>query len=1069
MHKGNDVGWPILIPENRWCFRATVLLALSFLETGVVRTVTTDSAGFYAAPNLLPGNYEVIASAAGFSTVEQSGITLTVGAQQVLNISLKVGQVNQTVRVTGEAAAVQLASSSIGGTVNETTIRELPLNGRDWTQLASLQPGVNTVPTQDAIGANANRGNRGFGNQITVSGTRPQTNNYRLDGISIVDYSGGAPGSVIGVSLGVDAIAEFSVLTSNYSAEYGRTSGGVVNAITRSGTNQFHGSAYEFLRNSALDARNFFDGPKIPAFKRNQFGGTVGGPIRKDKLFFFFDYEGIRQSLGTTNSDIVPTPTAETGLLNFSSPAAFPTSPVPCVGNGVSGTFNGNPYSQCVVPVNPLVKPYFAFLPAPTSAVGGSKDLGNTGIVHVPVQTKATENYETARLDYKILASDSLAGSWFHDTSVYNSPDKFAQWVAGNTGSRDMFGLEETHVFSSTLVNSARFGFSRVIADSNQGLSVINPLAKDTSLGTFAGRAAAGITVSGLTAFVGGYNSLSAPSHTWNSFQGYDDAFLTRGAHSIKFGAVVERMQHNFSVSGNEDGIFSFSSLQNFLTDNPSTFKGQVPSSFTEFGVRQTLFGGYLQDDWRIRPNLTLNLGVRYEMVTVPNEVDNRLANLRTIANPTPFLGPPYFHNPTYRNFEPRVGFAWDPFHDGKTAVRGAFGMFDILPLNLEFFNAQNSSAPYVESISGANLPANKNLFPTAILNVVTVNPSTLADPYIEFTPKRNYVMIWNLNVERQLTANTTLTVGYVGNHGVHMLNRADDVNVVLPTVTPQGLLWPTPRGSGTRINPGVGQERGMYWSGSAYYDALQVQLEKKFSRGFQAQGAYTWGKGIDTGSASVVGDPFVNSISSLYWFCPSCRRGLSDFNIAQTLVINGVWDVPGPKNWGAVASHVLGGWQLGGIFTAESGVPFTPKMSGDPLGLDNFDPYAFPNRVAGPGCHAGVNPGNPNDYIKLSCFAAPNPLTLLGDSGRNSLIGPGLMSLDFSLFKNNYIPKISETFNVQFRAEAFNSLNRANFAVPIDNSALFDQNGNPIAGAGKIDATSTTSRQLQFAIKVIF
>ena len=367
----------------------------------------------------------------------------------------------------------------------------------------------------------------------------------------------------------------------------------------------------------------------------------------------------------------------------------------------------------------------------------------------------------------------------------------------------------------------------------------------------------------------------------------------------------------------------------------------------------------------------------------------------------------------------------------------------------------------------------------------------------------RNYVMIWNLNVQRELTPTTTLTVGYVGNKGVHMLNREDDINATLPTFTPQGLLWPLVNGGpNTRVNPNFGQLRGDFWGGDANYNALQVGLKKQVSHGLQAQGSYTWGKGIDTGSASVVGDPFLNSISTLYWFCPACRRGLSDYDIKHTFVANAIWDVPGPKNWGVIGDHVLGGWQVGGIFTAESGVPFTPKIGNDPLGLNNFDPYAFPDHSSATNCASGVNPGHPEQYINLSCFTLPvsvaadaaqcrpfgfvapsagpppsagNPgiagtcSNLLGTTGRNTLVGPGLMTFDFSLFKNNYIRRISETFNIQFRFEAFNILNRPNFEPPINNSALFSASGAAVSGAGAVDTTSTTARQLQFGLKVVF
>src|SRR6202045_3121204 len=293
-------------------------VAIQNSATGITRNVTTNTAGFYTAANLLPGNYDVTVSAPGFNTEIKKQIVINIGSQPVFDLVLEIGLVVHQVEVTTEAPAVELTSSEISATVNATTVRELPLNGRSWTDLAALQPGVVTIQTQPSFSSGSDRGNRGFGQQITISGARPQQNNYRIDGISLNDYANGAPGSVLGGSLGVDAIQEFSVLTSNYSAEYGKTSGGVVNAITRSGTNQIHGSVYEFLRNNALDARNYFDAPgqATPPFKRNQFGGAVGGPIIKNRTFFFFDYEGIRQSKGITTVATVPTLDARNGMIH---------------------------------------------------------------------------------------------------------------------------------------------------------------------------------------------------------------------------------------------------------------------------------------------------------------------------------------------------------------------------------------------------------------------------------------------------------------------------------------------------------------------------------------------------------------------------------------------------------------------------------------------------------------------------------------------------------------------------------------------------------------------------------
>jgi hypothetical protein len=1034
-------------------------ISIRNVSTAITTGATVDSSGFYTVPNLLPGSYEVTASARGFATQIERGITLTVGAEQVLNFRLRVGNVSEKVEVTGAAPAVQLGTSNIGGVVESRVMVDLPLNGRDWTQLATLQAGVNVVETQQPLSNAAARVNRGFGNSVAISGTRPQANNYRLDGISVVDYSGGPPGSVLGVALGVDAVAEFSVVTANSSAEYGRTSGGVVNAVTKSGTNQIHGDAYWFLRDEDFDARNFFD-RQIAPFHRNQFGVSAGGPIQKDKTFFFADYEGFRQALGTTAVDNVPSQDARNGILH-----------------NADG-------STTTIKVDPLVQPFLAFWPLPNAGLIGT---GNTGHFLTVINAVSRENFVTARIDRKFSDKDSIFGTYLYDPALVESPDALQTVLNSNNSGRQTIALEETHVFTPSLVNSVRVGYSRVSANSSKTLSLINPLAGDTSLGAFAGQGPPTISVPGLTAFGGGKGALSTIFHHWNSYQVYDDAFLTRALHSLKFGFAFERMQDNVLSSQRPDGSFTFPSLEGFLLNQPTTFQGGVPGSFTPRGERASLFGGYLQDDWRWRPNLTLNLGLRYEASTVPTEIQGKLENLQVLtAVPPGHLGSPLFNNPTLRNFEPRVGFSWDPFRDGKTALRGAFGIFDKLPILDEAYQLYTACAPFATFITGTGLATGS--FPTGAAAVGKVLPSTLRYCYAQFNPKRNYVEIWNLNVQRQLTATTTMTVGYVGNHGVHMVNRNDSYNMVIPTATPQGYLWPSPIGSGTLLNPNAGAILGLVWGGTALYDALEVQVTKRVSHGFQVQGSYTWAKGIDTGSANTVSDPYTNSITSLLWFCNSCRRGLSDFNIAHSLVANYLWDVPTPKNWGVIASHVLGGWEVGSIIVAHTGIPFTPLIGGDPLGTRSSDPFAYPNRLHGPGCGSPVNPGNPNNYIKLNCFALPvaptslaaqcspfgfpsAPITgtcanLLGDAGRNSIVGPGLVNVDFSVFKNIHI---REALNAQFRAEFFNIFNRANFAAPIDNETLFTQAGTAVSGAGAIDQTATTSRQIQFALKFIW
>jgi hypothetical protein len=1073
-------------------------ISIKNTATGVTRAVTTDSAGFYTAPNLLPGNHEITATSPGFSTEVQTGVTLTVGAQQVLNFTLRVGTVTERIQVAGEAPTVQLASSSISAVVNSTTVRELPLNGRSWTDLATLQPGVDAIQTQASFSIGADRGNRGFGNQITVAGARPEQNNYRLDGVSTNDFNNAAPGSVMGGDLGVDAIEEFSVITSNYSAEYGRSSGGVLNAITRSGTNQFHGGVYEFLRNSALDARNFFDYTtpnRLPPFRRNQFGAEAGGPIRKDKVFVFGDYEGIRQSLGISTPATVPSNAARKGILGFSDPTQFPA--------GCAPTTVPN---QCMVTVDPSAQKYLPFWPV-ASRINAKDTTGNTGIFDVVGQQVINENFLTIRGDARISEKDSLTATYLGDVTPYSSPDGLNVVLLNSKTNRQIATLEETHTFGPTMVNSARAGFSREGEINNLGGSAINPLAKDPSLAAIPGEFAAHVTVPGLQLFTGGVRGGSNYVYGWNSFQGYDDAFWTHGTHSIKFGGAVEHMQLNRFSATDPSGVFVFSTLANFLTNVPKRFTGEDASSLTPQGLRQTIFGLYTQDDWRARSNLTVNLGLRWEMATVITEHQGKIVNLFSLTDPLPHCGTlvpgcvaagPIMSNPTLRNFDPRVGFAWDPFHDGKTAVRGGFGVFDILPLSYQFIASATKLFPFVRSGALNSLP------PGSFYSGVPfpLPASAKGGNITERNPHRSYVMQWNLNVQRELAPNLTALVGYIGSRGVHEPFRVDDLDDLLPTKTPQGYLFLPADGSGSTLNPNYGVIGGTFYEGSSFYDALELAVQKAMSHGVQIQTSFTWGKSIDTGSAAGHGDQFSNSLSSLPWYDLRSLRGLSDFNIARTLVISGTWQLPSPKSFSGPAAWIANGWELGGIYKANDGVPFTATWGtdGDPQGLLNSDPWAFPNRLTGPGCQSLVNPGNPNDYIKTQCFAVPTAppsfftpiastpmcssdpsfgasavgvppqcFNLRGNSGRNVLIGPGTLNLDFSVFKNNSIRRISESFKVQLRAEFFNILNHANFHVPVvpDNIDIFDSTGAPTGVAGLLTSTTTTSRQIQFALKI--
>jgi outer membrane receptor protein involved in Fe transport len=1082
-------------------------IVITNISTGVTRNVTTDSAGFYTAPNLLPGTYEVRVTATGFSTQVRTGITLTVGAQQALPVTMQVGQVSQTVEVTTEAPTVELTSSTLSAQVTGATVRELPLNGRSWTDLANLQPGVITAESHSLTGDQ----NRGFGAQISISGGRPQLNNYRLDGISINDYANGGPGSVLGGNLGVDAIQEFSVLTSNYSAEYGKTAGGVVNAITRSGTNQFHGSGYEFIRNSAVDARNFFDGPTPPPFKRNQFGASAGAPIRKDKTFIFGDYESIRQALGKTAASQVLSQNARNGILNFASPSQFPSG---CTPTSVA--------NQCQLPVDSSVAKFLALEPPPNGSLIGD---GNTAHFNfAPVQV-VNENFFTIRADQNISDKDKLFGTYSFDNAPSSTPDAFDNVLNSQIDQRHIAALEETHTFSASFVNSVRLGYNRSHTQAAGGIQAINPAAVDPALSWAPGftNAARVINVPGLSQIGPG---LSAPQfqYYWDAYQVYDDAFLSKGLHSLKYGGTFENDQMNATTrTGDFVGTYSFAAIADFLTNQPSRVRGVLPSLLTPRYMRTSIFGAYLQDDWRVRPNLTLNLGIRYEMSTGITEAKGKLSNLVPITATTQRLGAPYFSNPTLRNFEPRVGFSWDPFKSGKTAVRGGIGVFDVLPLLYTTITLNGRAAPFFQIVSTSDAGVLAGKFPSGGQAAILSAPGkpTLENAFIESQPKRDYVTQWNLNIQRELARDLTVMVGYVGSHGVHQLFRADDGNIVLPTATSVGYLWPCgPNGkpnvtcapgflpTGTEaspqkslpVNPAAGAIRFVDWGGSSAYEALQVGVTKRISHGVQLQGSFTWGKSIDNNSGSIAGDTLSNSITSLYWFDLSQTRAVSDYNIGRVLVINGSWQIPGSKSQNPWFTRVANGWQIGGILKVNDGVPLTPTLGsgGDPLGENSSDTWDFPNRLTGPGCDTATNPRNPNDYIKTQCFGLPtapvsfaarcsgfsgvDPVVtpppsgqvycsnLRGNAGRNILRGPGLVNLDMSLFKNNSFRKISETFNTQLRFEVFNILNRANFQLPIiTNDNIITASGGIDPHGGVIASTVTTSRELQLALKIIW
>ena len=1002
-------------------------VAVKNSETAILRSLDADNDGIYTVPNLVAGIYQISASKEGFATLVRSGVLVTVGAEEVIDFKLNPGEVETTIEVSGTTPAIQLASSTLEGTEDSTTVRELPLNGRDWTTLAQLQAGVTSVD-QYPLALSNQRANRGLGMQLSIGGMRPQGNNYRLDGISINDYSNGGPGSVLGVLLGVEAIQEFSVVTNNAPASYGRTSAGVINSITRSGTNELHGSAYEFLRNSALDARNFFDTTSSPPpFRRNQVGADAGGPIVKSRLFVFGGYEGIRQLLSTTTVDIVPSAAARTGNLT-------------------SGT----------VSVDPSVEPYLALYPLPNGPVEG-----DTGNFRLPTPQITNEDFFTSRSDLTIGRSDSFFGTYMFDDGKTEGPDSFNNNIIGTLSRRQATVLEETHLFGAHMANTARLGFSRVVSQAAKSLKALNPVAADASLGFLPGLPVGVISNSELSTFPGGFGAVGEFDFHYDSLQFYDDAFATLGNHFLKFGFAFENIRDNELGKTSPLGQFVFGSLSDFLEDRPTSFNAPTGSGITPRALRQSIYAWYVMDDWRAKPNLTFNLGLRYEAATVPSEADGKLSNLPSLTSTTSHLGDPFFSNPTKRDFESRVGFAWDPLGNDKTSIRSGFGIFDSLPLPYLFAVTSLLSAPFFE-LGNVTMPP-QGSFPKDAFPLLTT--PTLRYAYIQPNPPRSYDMEWNFNIQQSIAPDTVLQVDYTGSRGVHLPYFTNDFDVVLPTLMPQGYVWPV---NGIRLNPNVGQISGTMWNSDSIFHALDIQVTHRLTKRLQAGVSYTRGKIIDAGSASANRDTYANSSPRL-WFDERNGRGLADFDIRQNLSVDYIWEIPSSKSGSRVLQWASNGWQWGGILHVASGEPFTPTITGDPLGMKG-DQFDRPDVLSGPECSGSrVNPRNPLHYIKTQCFAFPNPSTRFGDAGRNILIGPGILNLDTSLVRNI---GSSGKFHAQFRAEFFNVLNHTNFASPVvttNNTSLFGGNGSPISSAGVLTSTTTTSRLIQFALKLIW
>ncbi len=1025
-----------------------VAVSARSLDTGAVRTATTDRAGTYQILSVPAGDYEVQAAAAGFQTSIRSRVPVTVGASVSVNFALELGEIRQEVTVSSEAPQVNTTDASLGGLVGEREVRELPLNGRDWLQLTTLEAGVKGgIGQQSAAAFSNSRAARGNGLALSISGNRPTGNVFLVDGLVVNDFANASPGSGLNVNLGVEAVREFRVLTNEYTAEYGRSTGGVVTAVFKSGTNEFHGNAFEFVRNSALDARNFFDVEK-PTFRRYQFGGSAGGPIERNKTFMFSDYEELRENKGIPHTSDTLSPDARNGLVCVR------------VGSDPCG-------SKTSVAIAPQVRPYLAFLPAANGAISG-----DTAKYNFAGERIGLERYVVGKIDHNISDHTMMWGSLQFDDTDESQPDPYNLKRTGSPSRHANAVVSLQHIFTPGFLNTALVGVSHShITDALDTLA-LNPIATDISLGFQPGVPAGIIAVSGLTGTQGGIGSSGSDILDYTSFQIGDDASWIKGRHTIKIGGKIERIRYNKdSLVGAPIGEYDFDTVPLFLQGIPGQFRTDVPGTDDVRFLRTGYYGLYIEDGMAVRSNLRINLGLRYEYVEPTTETSGRVAVLTDPASATPKTGGSYF-NTTTTDFAPRVGVAWDPAGDGKTPIRAGFGVYDVLPFPYLMENRTNSF-PFFEEGTINSPPA--SAFPTGGLALIT--PSSLRASYVEQNPKRAYSTQWNVTIQRQVMASAAMTIGYVGSRGYNLPRSIEDVNQVplsLVTTSPDGhLVFPTNpaiRNGGPipRINPNFSRIAATVWDDFSTYHSLVVDFNRRFSRGLFFKTAYTWSKSMDGGSNTFSDNESNNTSGSPYAFLPALQRGVSDFDIAHRFVMSLSWAIPAPASVVGVSRALLSGWELGGILAAQSGPPFTVTLQTDQARTGDSRVRSTsggqrPDFNPAPGCTVNAtNPGDVQNYIRTECFSVP-VLGQLGNLGRNTLRAPGMQDVDASLLKNWVL---SHERRIQFRVEAFNLLNRPAFQVP--KTKIFDGSGNVIPTASQLAApTQTPERQIQLALKL--
>jgi hypothetical protein len=1052
--------------------------------TGIAQYTSSDAQGRFRVPELIIGDYEVQASKVEFLTEVRTGVPVAVGSRRDVDFHLPVGQQNQTITVSGDVSQVETQSIAVGTLVESKQISDLPLNGRNFTQLLTLAPGVIQIPFSAPGGGGTLYGN---GQKYSITGSRPSGQSYLLDGQDITGFWNNGPGaSGLGTALGVEAIAEFQTLTQTYSTQFGGN-GAVINAASKPGTNRFHGSVYEFLRNDKLEVRNIFDGSKRPAYRQNQFGGSIGGPIKRDKIFFFANYEGLRLHREVTAQITVPNQCSHQFLASTLTPGVC----------GAPVTQNSNPVVRQAIQNTMALYPNTA-INVLTTGLGATLAPSGTGSAFVVNPTTGQQNYLLTRLDYTVSEKSAISFRYVTDRAERTFASGAPYWPEIATTKSHFLSFTERHVLSPRLVNVFTASFARPneaaapVGSPIVANGVATPAkASDPGLhplqffGPASGRPDGNILSFSGVVLLGSTRAL--PYYLIpNRFVVADDLSWTLGAHSLKAGISITRMRENTFSTLQIGAQFTFGSLGAFMAGNPASVVGQFsdeqnPLYDSTRDYRYWLFAPYIDDQWKVTSRLSVTLGLRYSPATIIQVV--RHQNFQLLNMPFGVWTPKTDLtevNPSLKNWDPRVGLVWDPFGDHRTSIRSGFGIFHstVFPRDMNnwlqppYLKGQQdpnsnpplqylgtcatSCSPFTIPITPGEIPLNGSLAPTA------------NDYYLKNTP---YQLQWNFNIQHEIMRDTVATAGYAGSHGVHSFLQNDTNHPVGCTGPNRGCFYngrPTYgnlQGVAIRPNPQFASVVAGQTIASSRYHSFQSSLNRRFSNNWQMQVSYTFSKSTDNGSGTYAFDGGGITTDGTNPDCISCDAALSNFNRAHNFRASGIYSVRFRAK--GFAGALINGWQITGVFTYLSGAPFSPIGETNRVyGGNNGAVTGRPDLVAGCDLYTGFR--TIDRWFNPACFAA-QPQGTYGNAGRNIIIGPNLWNMDNSLIKNWKVSKVSEDFALQFRAEVFNTLNHPSLQPFSPNVGQIFTTTGLNAAVGRITQTSSAPRIFQLALKIRF